>query len=202
MVRAPKSVDKRISVILLEDNKHLGERFEVIKVKPIFARNILFPQGQAVLADANHLYAYKKKMEKAYAKKEKKTDEYHDLFNTMDEEGGIEFVMKANHKGVLYEKIGIDHIVNAIADKYQAQIPEHLFKMKRKLSIIGEHVVAFIYGDLERTLDVSIKLDAESQAQNQKFREKIKTQDESQEDETTPETTETSEETTDAQPSA
>lgn len=67
MAKKPARIDRRINVILLQrSNKHLGEKYEVVKVKPIFAKNVLFPQGIAVLADADALYAYKKewKMQK------------------------------------------------------------------------------------------------------------------------------------------
>jgi ribosomal protein L9 len=44
MAKKPARIDRRISVILLESNKHLGEKYEVVKVKAIFAKNVLFAQ--------------------------------------------------------------------------------------------------------------------------------------------------------------
>ena len=43
--------NRTIEVILLQDDKHLGEKYEIIRVKPIFARNVLFPNKIAILAD-------------------------------------------------------------------------------------------------------------------------------------------------------
>ena len=43
--------NRNIEVILLQDDKHLGEKYEIVAVKPIFARNVLLPQNIAVLAD-------------------------------------------------------------------------------------------------------------------------------------------------------
>ena len=39
-----------IEVILREDIKSIGKAGDVVKVKPGFARNYLFPQGKAVAA--------------------------------------------------------------------------------------------------------------------------------------------------------
>ena len=50
-----KLENRTIEVILLQADKHLGERFETVKVKPIFARNVLLPNGIAVLADKGNI---------------------------------------------------------------------------------------------------------------------------------------------------
>ena len=39
-----------IPVILLKNDPKLGEQYEEIRVKPVYARNILFPKGIAVPA--------------------------------------------------------------------------------------------------------------------------------------------------------
>jgi ribosomal protein L9 len=44
-----KAENKVIEVILLEGNKHLGEKFELINVRPSYARNVLLPKKLAVL---------------------------------------------------------------------------------------------------------------------------------------------------------
>jgi len=44
-----KIENRMIEVILLEANKHLGEKFELVKVKPVYARNVLLPNNLAVL---------------------------------------------------------------------------------------------------------------------------------------------------------
>lgn len=145
MAKKPARIDKRISVILLEADKNLGEKYEVVKVAPIFARNVLFPQSIAVLADANNLYGYKNKIVKAQEVKVAKSTTYKDLFSKISQDDGLVFEMKANEKGVLYEKIDPSHIAAAIEYKYNTQVPAHLFKMKKKLSALGEYAVSFQY---------------------------------------------------------
>ena len=65
------SKNRNIEVILLQDNKHLGEKYEIIGVKPIFARNVLFPQQIAVLADKANRNKYEQKMQAAIAARAK-----------------------------------------------------------------------------------------------------------------------------------
>ncbi|MBP7007722.1 hypothetical protein KBB05_03205 [Patescibacteria group bacterium] len=40
-----------MDVLLLQDVKTLGKKYDVVAVKPVYARNILFPQGMARFAD-------------------------------------------------------------------------------------------------------------------------------------------------------
>ena len=57
--------NRNIEVILLQDDKHLGEKYEIVAVKPIFARNVLLPQNIAVLADKANKNKYEQKMQAA-----------------------------------------------------------------------------------------------------------------------------------------
>ncbi len=161
MAKKPARIDRRISVILLEADKHLGERYEVVKVAPIFARNVLFPQSIAVLADANNLYGYKNKIAKAQEVKVEKATTYKELFAKIAKDDGLVFRMKANEKGILYEKIDPNHIATAIENTYKAAVPSHLFKMKKKLSTLGEHLVAFAYNNFETEVRIIIKAESE-----------------------------------------
>ena len=98
MAKKPARIDRRINVILLESNKYLGEKYEVVKVKPIFAKNVLFPQGIAVLADKDALYAYEKRMQQAQEVKAKKSDGYKAVFDKIASDNGLTFTTTANEK--------------------------------------------------------------------------------------------------------
>lgn len=120
----------------------------------------MFAQDLAVLADANNLHGYKAKMEAAQKTKVKKTDEYKHLFDKISADNGLAFSMKANEKGVLYEKIDPTHIINHIHDLYKVSIESHLFKMKKKITQIGEYTVPFQYHDLEKDLHIIVKAES------------------------------------------
>ena len=157
MAKKPARIDRRINVILLESNKHLGEKYEVVKVKPIFAKNVLFPQGTAVLADKDSLYAYKKRMDEATTVKAKKADGYSDVFKKIADDNGLVFLMNANDRGALYEKIDPAHIASKINDMYKVQVEDHLFKMKKKISLLGEYTIPFQYNGIEKDVLIIVK---------------------------------------------
>ena len=73
----------------------IGDR---VTVEPIFAKNVLFPQGIAVLADKDALYAYEKRMQQAQEVKAKKSDGYKAVFDKIASDNGLTFTMTANEK--------------------------------------------------------------------------------------------------------
>lgn len=162
MAKRTARIDRRIEVILLEQNKHLGEKYDIVKVKPIFARNVLFPQGIAILADDDALYAYQKKIANGKVVKTQKSDTYNELFKKLSNDNGLHFVMKANEKWALYEKIDPAHIVSKIKELHNIDIEEHYFKMKKKIAIIWEYTIPFQYNNLEKDLIITVKSDNSS----------------------------------------
>lgn len=157
MAKKAARIDRRIDVILLEGDKHLGEKYEMVKVKAIFAKNVLFPNNRAVLATADATNSYRTKMEQAAKMKEKKASDLTSLFEKIANDGGIQFEMKANEKGALYEKIDPAHIVARVQTLYSIAIDDHLFKMKKKITQTGEYLVPFKYGTVDKDIRIVVK---------------------------------------------
>lgn len=166
MAKKPARIDKRINVILLESNKHLGEKYEVVKVKAIFAKNVLFAKNLAVLADKDALYGYKSRMEAATTSKAKKSETYAAVFKKIADDNGLTFVMKANEKGVLYEKIDPTHIANHIKTVYNVEVAEQFFKMKKKILQTGEYIIPFEYNGMEKDMNITIKKESEAKQED------------------------------------
>ena len=151
------SKNRNIEVILLQDNKHLGEKYEIIGVKPIFARNVLFPQQIAVLADKANRNKHEQKMQAAIAARAKKASGLEELFAKMTENGGVKLLRKANKGKTLYAKVGETDITEAIKEAYGVEVEPHHLKLKKKLNEVGVFVVPFIYKDFKREISVTIE---------------------------------------------
>ncbi len=150
------AINRTIEVILLQSDKYLGEKYEIVRVKPIFARNVLLPKGIAVLADAAAKNDYRQKMEAAKASRAKKATNFEDLFTKITNDDGITLTRKANKDHTLYAKVDANDIVHAIKEIYGIEIEPHFFKLKKKLTSAGVFTVAFAYNDLKREIVVKI----------------------------------------------
>ena len=156
-----KLENKTIEVILLQSDKHLGEKFEIVRVKPIFARNVLLPKNMAVLADSNNKNKFAQKMVAAEVDRKKKAAGLEDLFVKLHSDEGITLVRKANADGTLYAKVDENDITTKINEIYGVDIQAHYLKLKKKITILGTFTVPFLYKELKKDLIVKVEQDPE-----------------------------------------
>ena len=154
--------NRNIEVILLQDDKHLGEKYEIVSVRPIFARNVLLSQNIAVLADKANKNKYQQKMQAAVVAREKKAASLEDLFAKMTENGGVKLIRKVNKDNVLYAKVSESDIVEAIKETYGVEIDAHNLKLKKKLNEAWTFIVPFMYKEMKKELTVVVAAEAGS----------------------------------------
>ena len=168
------SSNRTIEVIMLQNDKHLGEKYEIVRVKPIFARNVLFPNKIAILADKEAKNNYAQKMEAARISREKKAASLEDLFSKITADGGIEITRKANKDNTLYAKVDENDIAEKIKEVYGIEVEPHLFKLKKKLNEVGTYPVVFTYNDLKREVVVKIIAEVDKNAKKEEEKEEVK----------------------------
>ena len=160
---------------MLQNDKHLGEKYEIVRVKPIFARNVLFPNKIAILADKEAKNNYAQKMEAAKVSREKKAASLEDLFSKIIADEWIEIIRKANKDNTLYAKVDENDIVEKINEVYGMEVEPHLFKLKKKLSEVGVYSVAFAYNNLKREIVVKITAEVDEKApKKEEAKEEVK----------------------------
>lgn len=156
-----KLENKTIEVILLQSDKHLGEKFEIVRVKPIFARNVLLPKNIAVLADLSNKNKFAQKMKAAESDRQKKAAGLDDLFVKLHADGGITLIRKANADGTLYAKVDENDITTKISELYGVDIQSHYLKLKKKITALGTFTVPFLYKELKKEVIVKVDQDPE-----------------------------------------
>ena len=166
--------NRNIEVILLQDDKHLGEKYEIVNVRPIFARNVLLPQNIAVLADKANKNKYQQKMQAAVVAREKKAASLEDLFAKMTENGGVKLIRKVNKDNVLYAKVNESDIVEAIKEAYGVEIDAHNLKLKKKLNEAWTFIVPFMYKEMKKELTVVVEAEAGSK---EELKEEVKAEE-------------------------
>ena len=177
------TLNRTIEVIMLQNDKHLGEKYEIVRVKPIFARNVLFPNNIAVLADKAAKNNYAQKMEAAKVSREKKAASLEDLFSKITADEWIEIIRKANKDNTLYAKVDENDIVAKIKEVYGIDVEPHLFKLKKKLNEVWTYSVAFAYNELKREITVKIVAEIDEKAakveeKKEEVKEVVKTKEE------------------------
>lgn len=155
-----KLENRTIEVILLESNKHLGEKFEIVRVKPIFARNVLLPKNMAVLATADSVNKYSQKIKASEKERALKAEGFKWLLSNIEKDWGLVFTGKVNKDGTLYAKIDEADIAKLVKETYKVDVEDHFFKMKKKITTIWDFVVPFLYKDIK--WDIAVRVNAEN----------------------------------------
>lgn len=119
---------QKIDVLLLQDFKTLWRKYDVVAVKPIYARNVLFPQGIARFADRGSLNDLKAKME-AHKKSQQSLVEKLKAVVEKLKENGYSITTEANEAGKLYGKVHAKDLSSRLTKEFGVDISSDYLTM-------------------------------------------------------------------------
>lgn len=150
-------------VILTQNHPNLGSKFNMVKVKPGYYRNYLFPNGLATLATPKLIKHYEKLREKIVVMERVKKEKAEEIKKKI--EGIIlHFQRKATAKKKLYGSIGEKEIIEEIKKQAGLELEKENIKIKDHIKSIGEFDVT-IELDPEKNVAAVIKVKVEALAQ-------------------------------------
>ncbi|MGJ1204451.1 50S ribosomal protein L9 [Sphingobacterium lactis] len=102
-----------MEVILKQDVKHLGEKDDIVVVKPGFGRNYLIPQGFAVMATPSAKKVLAENIKQAQFKQEKIKKDATELAGKL-ESVKLSIGAKAGESGKIFGKVNSIQIADAL----------------------------------------------------------------------------------------
>ncbi len=128
-----------MKIILLSDLRHRGRRGEIVDVKPGYARNFLFPNGMALVANDGNL--------KIFEQERKKIDARHAAERQAAAEiaariAGIKLSLtkRATESGTLYGSVSVTEIAEALAAK-GIEVDRRQIDLVGGIKTLGDHLV-------------------------------------------------------------
>lgn len=128
-----------MKIILLSDLRHRGRRGEIVDVKPGYARNFLFPNGMALVANDGNL--------KIFEQERKKIDARHAAERQAAAEiaariAGIKLSLtkRATESGTLYGSVSVTEIAEALAAK-GVEVDRRQIDLVGGIKTLGDHLV-------------------------------------------------------------
>jgi len=130
-----------MKVILNTDVANVGQKGQLVDVKPGFFRNFLTPKGLARLATKNLITKAKEvnaqieadaKAKEMQAKKDKE----------MLETKALKLSKKLNKKGNLYSKVSEKDLATAIKEQFELSVSDSNIKISEAIKSTGEHTIS------------------------------------------------------------
>lgn len=132
---------KKIEVLLLQDFKTLGKKYDVVLVRPSYAKNVLFPKQIARFADAGTLNDLRAKMEAHRKSHQTFVDKLKATIKELQDKG-VTIVAEANEQGKLYGAVHAKDIAAKISSGYGVDIDTDYIHTP-DIHAHGSHVVNF-----------------------------------------------------------
>ena len=127
-----------MEVILKQDVKHLGEKDDIVVVKPGFGRNYIIPQGFAVMATPSAKKVLAENIKQAQFKQEKIKKDATELAGKL-ESVKLTIGAKAGESGKIFGKVNSIQIADALkAQGYEVDRRRITFETEPKQ--LGEYI--------------------------------------------------------------
>jgi len=142
-----------MKVILLRDIKKLGKKFEVKEVSPGYARNLLIPNGYAILADKQSLKRLEIQKNIEMKKTEERQKENEKMIKELEGKE-IKIDTKIGEKGQLFETINEQKIADKLKEMGFA-VEKSNIEINEPIKCQGEYLVKL---KLDNNLEGKIKI--------------------------------------------
>ena len=148
-----------MKVIILEDVKSIGKKFDIKEVSDGYARNFLFPNKLAELATPTTL----KKIETMRAQHEKESMENEKTLKAIAmkiEATTLVFTLKTDKSGAAFGSINKDNILKALREHHLLTKERIDIDLDRPIKELGDHKVAV---DLKKGVIAELKIKVEKE---------------------------------------
>ena len=147
-----------MKVILLEDTKGLGKKFDIKEVKDGYVRNFLLPKKLVQIATKTTLAQLKIQKESEQKAIAKLLGELEKIVDALKKEVLI-FQLKVGYKGEVFGSVSVDKITESLKAK-GFKIKKEQIDLETPIKSLGEHVIN-IRLDREVKGTIKVKIEAE-----------------------------------------
>ena len=124
-----------MDIILLQDVETLGTSGDIIKVKPGYARNFLFPRGLAVRSSKRNRALADEKKNSAKAKQLRETQLYEELVNKL-KNTEVTIEVQVGGEDRLFGSVTSQDIHKALIEK-GVEIDRHSIELEEPIKALG-----------------------------------------------------------------
>ncbi|GAA5219470.1 50S ribosomal protein L9 [Membranihabitans marinus] len=127
-----------MEIILLKDVEKLGEKHEVVSVKPGYARNYLLPQGLALSANQSNLKTLEHLRQREEQKELEKLSDYQAIADSLEGKS-LKIGAKAGAEGKIFGSVTNLQIAQALQDQLQVEVLRKKIELPEEVKTLGSY---------------------------------------------------------------
>jgi large subunit ribosomal protein L9 len=127
-----------MEVILLKDIDTLGERHEVVNVRPGYARNFLIPSKMALVANSTNKAKLEKLRVEAAAHEADRIAEFKTLANKLEGQV-LRIGAKAGTTGKIFGSVTSVQIMQALKDQMGIEVIRKKIELPEEVKVLGQY---------------------------------------------------------------
>ena len=144
-----------MNIILLKNMENLGDKHDVVTVKPGYARNYLIPQGVAVIANKDNLSKLESIKAEEEAKEAARLDDYKKLAEQIEGKT-LKIGVKAGTSGKIFGSVTNVQIVKALRDQLGLDIERKKVVLAEEIKVVGTYTAKI---NLHKEVSTSVAFD-------------------------------------------
>lgn len=133
-----------MQVIMLKDVDKVGDKHEVVTVKPGFGRNYLIPQGLALLANKSNLGRLAEMTRREAIQEQKRLDEYKAMSKAVHGKQLI-MVAKAGTSGKIFGSITPLMVSTQLQEQFGIEVPRKKIVMPESAKELGNYPLTIAF---------------------------------------------------------
>jgi len=127
-----------MDIILLKDIDTLGERHEIVTVKPGYARNFLIPGRMALVANATNRAKLDKLRAEEAAHEAERIAEFKTLAAKLDGQV-VQIGAKAGTSGKIFGSVTNVQIMQALKEQFEIDVIRKKIEMPEEVKVLGTY---------------------------------------------------------------
>jgi large subunit ribosomal protein L9 len=127
-----------MNIILLKNMENLGDKHDVVTVKPGYARNYLIPQGVAVIANKDNLSKLESIKAEEEAKEAARLDDYKKVAEQLEGKS-LRIGVKAGTSGKIFGSVTNVQIVKALRDQLGIDLERKKVVLGEEIKVVGTY---------------------------------------------------------------
>ena len=135
-----------MDIILLQNVSNLGDKHDIVTVKPGYGRNYLIPQGYGVIANATNKKKLEKIIEEYKAAENQRIDEYKAMAEKIAGQT-VKIGVKSGTSGKIFGKVTNVQIVNALKENFEIEIERRKVNIPEEPKEIGTYTAIINFHD-------------------------------------------------------